>query len=312
MLQPPPLRSLPRYPVTATIAAASLAVTAAWWLGQDLEGIVMNGRVWTRWELWRALTTILPHVNVFHLAFNLYWLWALGTVVERVYGHFRFAAIVILLALTSSLAEFALLSGGVGLSGVGYGLWGLLWVLDRYDPRFAGAMDQQTSQMFIAWFLLCIVLTVTHIMPVANIAHGVGALTGALLGLAVSRKGKIRLLSLAGLAATLILGVAGATVFWPRINLSKYAQSEVERAGVEALDRSDNAKAARLLEIAARMRRAPAYSWYNLGIAYQRLGRFDDALAAFEHAAEMPGADNDFRKAAAELRKYVDARKGKL
>ena len=36
--------------------------------------LFMAGEVSTRWELWRALTSTLPHVNVFHLVFDLYWL----------------------------------------------------------------------------------------------------------------------------------------------------------------------------------------------------------------------------------------------
>ena len=91
-------------------------------------------------------------------------------------------------------------------------------------------------------------------------------------------------------------------VFWPWVNLSKNAEPEVERAGLEALLRSDGAKAIRLLDISARMRGAPARAWYNLGIAYQRLGRDEDAVAAYEHAAAMPDATSEIQKAAEEMR----------
>ena len=302
MVQPPSLKNLPRYPVTASVGGAALAVTIMWWSGRDIDPFIMNARVWEKWELWRALTSTLPHVNFFHLAFNLYWLWALGTFVERVYGHLRLAGIILLLALGSSLAEFALFYGGVGLSGVGYGLWGMLWVLEQHDARFAEAMDRQTSQTFVVWFFLCIALTLTDVMPVANAAHGAGAGIGALLGLAASAQGPVKWASSAGLAAVAILTLAGATVFWPWINLSKNAQPEVEHAGVEALERADNSKAVKLLEISARMRKAPARAWYNLGVAYERLGRYEDAAAAFEHAAQMPDATSEYRQAAEALR----------
>lgn len=308
MLRPPSLKSVPRYPVTTFVAGAALAVTGLWWSGRDIDGLFMNAQVWARWELWRALTSTLPHVNLFHLAFNLYWVWVFGTFVENAYGHLRFAGIVLVLGLSSALAEFMLLNGGVGLSGIGYGLWGMLWVLERRDARFAGVIDRQTSQTFVVWFFLCIGLTLTDVMRVANVAHAVGAGTGALLGLAASSTGTVRWRCVAGLVAVAIMGVAGSTVLWPWINLSNYAEAEVEHAGLEALERGDNAGAKRLLEISAGMRGAPARAWFNLGIAYARLGMHEDAAAAFEHAARMPDATGEIRKAAQEMKDYQTGR----
>ncbi len=308
MHRPPPLKSVPLYPVTAFAGGAALAVTVLWWSGRNIDRLLMDGNVWRHWELWRALTSTLPHVNLVHLAFNLYWLWALGTTVERVYGHLRFAAVLLVLAAGSSLAEFALLQGGVGLSGVGYGLWALLWVLDRHDPRFAGAMDRQTSQVFILWFFVCIGLTVSDVMPVGNIAHGVGAVLGALLGFAAAGTSAARWWSSLAVVAILGLGLAGSTKFWPGVNLSSYGESEVERAGVEALERLDNTNAVKYLEASARMRKAPARAWFNLGVGYQRLGQYPQALMAYQQAASMPGADPAMRQAAEDMQRYLTAR----
>jgi len=310
MLRPPSLTQVLRYPVTTFVAGLALAVTGMWWSGQSIDGLVMNGRVWADRELWRALTSTLPHVNFFHLAFNLYWFWTFGTLVERVYGHLRCAGIFLLLASGSSLAQFTFFSGGVGLSGVVYGLWGMLWVLEKRDARFADAVDQQTSQLFAFWFLLCIVLTVARVMPVANGAHGAGAVLGALLGFAASGRGRVKWGSMAGLAAAVMLGLAGSTVFWPWVNLTPYAEAVVEQAGLEALNRNDDSRGLRLLEMATRMRRAPARAWYNLGAVYQNLGRYDDAWAAYQHAAQMPDANSDMQQAAEEMKDYLAWKKG--
>jgi membrane associated rhomboid family serine protease len=295
MLQPPSLTNAPRYPVTAGLAIGAMVVTGLWWSGQSIDPFFTNGDVWYKWELWRAFTSTLPHVSFFHLAFNLYWIWVFGTLLEGIYGHLRFAGIVVLLAFSSALAEFALLRGGVGLSGVGYGFWGMLWVLEKHDARFAGAVDENTSRLFVIWFFVCIGLTVTNVMPIANIAHGVGAVAGALLGLAASRGGAVKWRSIAALAAVVISVLLASTVFWPQVNLTDEAEDEVEHAGVEALYRNDNAEARRLLEIATQMRHASARTWYNLGVAYGRLHDHDKASAMFEHAAQMPGATSDVR-----------------
>jgi membrane associated rhomboid family serine protease len=293
--------------VTVSVGLLALAVSVMWWTGSSLhiDGLVMNVKVWERWELWRALTSTLPHLNFLHLAFNLYWLWIFGTLLERVYGHLRYAGIVLLLAFFSSMADFMLSHGGVGLSGVGYGLWGMLSVLAKRDPRFAGTIDSRTNQLFIGWFFLCIFLTISGAMPVGNVAHGAGAILGALLGLAASSTGKIRQLSRAGIAAAVLLVTAGSTLLWPWINLTDSAESEIERAGVEALHLVDNTKAIKLLETATHTRHAPARAWYNLGIAYQRLYRYPDSLAAYEHAARLPDATPDMQEAAEDLHPYL-------
>jgi len=311
MLRPPSLAQALRYPVTTSVAGAAMAVTAMWWSGQNLGGVIMDGRVWDRWELWRALTATLPHVGFIHLAFNLYWLWTFGTLVERVYGHGRCAGIFLLLAFGSSLAEFALFSGGVGLSGLVYGLWGMLWILEKRDPRFGDAVDYQTSQLFVVWFFVCIALTVTNMMPVANVAHGIGAVMGTLLGLAAAGPGPLRWKSVAGLVAVLILALAGATVLWPWVNLSPAAESVVEQAGLEALDRNDSARAVRWLEISTRMKHAPARAWYNLGIAYQEARQYDAALAAYEHAAAMPDGNSQMEQAVEDMKEYLGLGKEK-
>jgi membrane associated rhomboid family serine protease len=292
------------FPVTSATGIFAIAVTAMWWTGWPVEAVEMNGRVWEKWELWRALTCVLPHGGIFHLAFNLYWLWTFGTLVERELGHLKCLGIFIVLALVSSFFEFALLNGGVGLSGVGYGLWGMLWVLEKRDARFAGAVDFQTTKLFVGWFFFCILLTVANVMPIGNIAHATGAGAGALLGLAMSAKMPVRRTAVAGLVLALAVGIVGSTVLWPWVNLSDYCEPTVERAGTDALERGENQRALKFLEISAHMRHAPARAWYNLAIARQRAGKLDDALAAYEHAAQMPDADEDIRKAAREMKEY--------
>lgn len=298
MLSPPSLKSVPYYPVTAGLAAAAIAVSVMSWTGHDISGLVMDDTVWDRGQIWRALTATLPHVNFIHLAFNLYWLWTFGTLVEHVYGHWQCALIYAFLALGSMLADFAVLNGGVGLSGVGYGLWGMLMMLERHDPRFADAVDAHTNQTFAVWFLLCIGLTVTHIMPVANVAHGAGAVLGILLGLAIAGDRIVLWQCRAGLAALTLLILLGSTVFWPWVNLSSNAPDELDNAAIASIKTGNIPHAIELLEIATHKRNAPARVWYNLGVAYERAGEFDNALAAFRHAAQMPDADDQMMRAA--------------
>lgn len=161
MASTPKWSEIPKYPVIVGVAALAVGVTIAWWAKVDIAPVLENAEI-RRGQLWRLVTSIFPHLDILHLAFNLYWLWILGTPVERVYGHARTLALFFLLAVGASSLDFAFDRGGVGLSGVGYGLFGLLCVVSDRDERLRGAINQRTVKLFIGWFVICIITTITH------------------------------------------------------------------------------------------------------------------------------------------------------
>ncbi|HEY6971976.1 MAG TPA: rhomboid family intramembrane serine protease, partial [Candidatus Angelobacter sp.] len=239
-----------------------------------------------RGELWRLVTSMFPHVGLLHLIFNVYWIWVFGTLVEQVYGSVKTMALILLFAIGSNALEYAFATGGVGLSGVGYGLFGLLWVLSRHDERFRDAVDTRTIQLFVGWFFLCIFLTYAQMMNVGNIAHGSGAVLGFLTGWAISLREHRPFM--AGLTAVLLcFGLWGATVGRPGVNLSKWGGYEECRLGYDALSSNHNDEALRWLTESVRYKHIEPGCWANLGIAYQRVGRNSDALVAYRKAAEM-------------------------
>src|SRR5262249_2296939 len=170
MRKPPKWTSWAQYPVIAGIAILSAGVTVAWWAKADVSPLFENAMI-RHGEPWRLVTSIFPHVDILHLVFNVYWFWVFGTLVEEVFGHIKTISLIGLFALASGAFDYALWEGGVGLSGVVYGLFGLLWILSARDERFRDAVDKRTVQLFVAWFFICIVLTATKILPVANVAH---------------------------------------------------------------------------------------------------------------------------------------------
>jgi membrane associated rhomboid family serine protease len=284
----PNLREFPRYPVTAGIALLAIGVTVAWWTKVDVSPLFEDALI-RRGELWRLVTCIFPHAGILHLAFNIYWLWVFGTLIEDTFGHFKTAALMVLFAVGSGAWEFALAFGGVGLSGVGYGLFGLIWMLSRHDERFRDAIDAGTVQLFIGWFFICIVTTLTNIMPVANIAHGTGAVLGILAGLAICLP-DYRGLSTAGLGVVLFLGLWGATLGRPKINLSGTGGYEEAKWGYDALLANKNQEAVRWYRDAVAYQPKTAGYWNNLGIACQRIGNLHEAFADYRKAAELGDA----------------------
>jgi len=111
-----------------------------------------------------------------------------GRILEMKRGRWVTALLLVYLAAGSSAAEYAVEYGGIGLSGIGYGLFGFLWVASRLDQSFADSIDRQTSLILVGWFFLCIVLTGLGYWSIANVAHGAGAFLGALGSLALLGK----------------------------------------------------------------------------------------------------------------------------
>jgi len=288
MRPPPPLSDIGRYPIVGGTALLALGATIAWWSKAKLNmEALTTGPEIALGEYWRLATSILLHVSAYHLIFNLYWLWVFGSLIESIFGHFKMLVIILLLAVGSGAAEYAFLEGGVGLSGVGYGLFGLLWVLSRHDRRFEDVMDLNTIVLFAAWFLICIVLTQTGVMRVGNIAHGAGAVLGAILGYAIAGPRATRIPAAAGLAVLLVGSVAGATIFRANLNVSTYRGIAESRRGYDLLESGDNPGAEKLYRLAVKYRPADPDCWRNLGVAVHRQGRIPEAEEIWAHEQEL-------------------------
>ncbi len=284
MRQPPKLSEFQHYPVTGGIALLAIGITLLSWTKTDVSPLFPSALI-RHGEPWRLITSIFPHAGVLHLLFNVYWLWVFGSLVEEEYGHIKTAALILLFAATSNAFEYAFAIGGIGLSGVGYGLFGMLWMLSRHDPRFHDAIDSRTVQLFVAWFFICIIGTMTGLMPIANIAHGVGAVIGILMGFAIALPER-RLAAAGGIVILSLFGWWAATAGRPKVNLSAAAGYDEARQGYKALVANRNQDAVRWLREAVAYRRVESDYWYNLGVAYRRTGDLPAAESAIRIAAE--------------------------
>jgi len=298
----PPFTLAHKFPVTSVLAASAIAVSLAWWGKVDVTPLFESFE-WPR-QPWRLLTSALLHVNAIHLVFNLYWLWGFGTLLERRFGPLKIALIYVLLASASGAAEFAFLQGGVGLSGVVYGLFGLLFVLAKYDRVYAQVVDPQTVQLFVGWFFICIVTTMLKIMPVGNIAHGVGALVGYMLGLAIVSSGRRRQILSGALVLLTVFSLGLASVGRESVNLSGDVSLEYWQRGTDALDKGENEAAIAYFKRALAIKNTEKALWFNLGIAHHRLRQADEAIDAYQHAWDLGHHDEKLRRILVELKSY--------
>jgi len=287
--RPPPIRDLLYYPVTAHVIVLAVLASLLFWAGvAEVEFLKGGFRAW-QGEVWRFVTSSLLHDDPVHLFFNLYFLWWFGTYVEERLGSIRMLLICLMIAAGSDAAEYGFVGPSIGLSGINYGLFAMLWVLRSRDWRFADALDRQMIAMVSAVFVICILLTIANVYGVANVAHAAGALIGTAIGLAAAQRRATR--ALAGWIAVAIVTVSCVLLAspWvrPTVNMSRRAANELAAAGTAALQDGDDTAAVQLLRQAVRMNPREPDWWHNLSLAYHRLGRAEESKEARRRASEL-------------------------
>lgn len=282
--------------VWATVAICALAIglSIASWTRPGLDPFVLDRRAFGG-EPWRLVSAHFVHADVIHLLFNLSWIWFLGRAIEQRLGRTLLLGVTLFLMLGGSAAERAFDRGAIGLSGVVYGLWALLFVGQRHCDRLRGILTTKVNRLMIVWFFFCIFATVTGMLPISNWGHGAGAALGALVGLGLRADGRVRLITLP--FGVVLLGVlaCGATVWWPAWNFGG-AALEYEREGFEALERSDWTAAESALRTALRCDARDEGAWWNLGYVLSKQGRREEGVEACYRAFACGGLDTKYNE----------------
>ena len=249
-----------------------------------VDGLMINGLV-LYGEPWRLLTSTLLHGDVLHLAFNIYWLWVFGTALEERFGHFLLLVAMAVAAAVASAAEYAVFGNSIGLSGVGYAMFGASWMLARYDHSLRDLVDLRTVQLMLAWGVLCILTTMLNIFPVANLAHGMGLAFGVTVGLALARS------RWWWLAATAVMVVTALSVTLWRSTLNLEPVRSAEELAYRASEASATRpqRSLRLLRAAIDMNDLASYH-AQLGDLFQQMGKPVEARASYATACERDNA----------------------
>lgn len=134
-------------------------------------------------ELYRLITAGFLHVSIFHLLFNMYALYILGTQVENFVGKTKFLIIYFYSMITASLMSAIIHPSvvSVGASGAIFGLLGALLYFGYYYRLYLGSI---LKNQIIP--LIVINLLFGMIMPgVDNAAHIGGLIGGLFIALAL-------------------------------------------------------------------------------------------------------------------------------
>lgn len=229
---------------------------------------------------WALVTCVFVHFALWHVAFNAYWLWVLGSRLERTIGSLRFLVFYIAAAFVSSSFQLALSdSTGIGASGVVYAIFGFMWLTRHRHPLFREVLDAQTIQIFLIWLVGCVAATHFNVWAVGNAAHVSGLLFGGAVAGAFVLHAKPRLV-LCGLVALIALAMVSlAWCPWSATWLGAEAyRTHAAKRYDAALERYTQ-----LIHLDARNE----WAYRNRSRVYQALGRHEDARADQDTARKL-------------------------
>lgn len=119
--------------VNTTVIVASIALSAMRFMGSDLDLLIPSPETWPG-SIWTLFTTCLLHGDWLHLLFNIFWLLRLGTAAEGLIGSLGMAFFLLFTGLGSGALQWTFDGPYVGLSGIVYGVFGLLWGIQPLAP----------------------------------------------------------------------------------------------------------------------------------------------------------------------------------
>lgn len=158
----------------------SLALNISYVSASQMLGAADEVSLWGgAW--WRVLTTAFHHGGFIHLLCNMLTLGLFGRLLEFRLGSFHYLLFCIAGLAVSSLAQ-SFWSDGVGLSGLLYAQFGLIWIWRKSDEWWRDQVHDQIIQGGFIWFFACFVLDAMKILPIGNIAHAAGLAYGYCVG----------------------------------------------------------------------------------------------------------------------------------
>lgn len=157
---------------------------------------IMLGKINTlilRGEVWRFITPALLHGSLYHLGFNLYALYVLGTRIEPIYGHGRFLTLFLLGAFGGNVLSFVLSkSPSLGSSTAIFGLLGAEVAFLIYNRQLFG---RESKAMLSNLAFILVLNLMIGIMPGLNIdiwGHAGGLAAGFIFGALAGPRWAIR------------------------------------------------------------------------------------------------------------------------
>jgi len=147
------------------------------------------GPLTTSGEWWRMLTNTFIHIGIIHIAMNMYGLWQVGFLVERLLGNGRFLVTYLLAGLAGSYASLVVHPDVVS-AGASGAIFGVFSALVGYLARHRGSIPKPMLKGLVNRSATFVVLNLVLGLQIRGIdlaAHGGGFACGVLCALLLAR-----------------------------------------------------------------------------------------------------------------------------
>lgn len=195
------MRSRPaQVPVTTTLLAANVLVFvlmlfagAGWWHttnGVQLAWGANFGPATQDGQWWRLFTAMFVHFGIVHLSMNMFALWDVGRLVERIYGRRRMALLYVGSGMVGNLVSLVVQGNAAvsaGASGAIFSLYGALLVFLWRERRQVHPAEFRWLFGGAVLFTLLIFGMGYVVSGIDNSAHGGGFLAGAVMARILAR-----------------------------------------------------------------------------------------------------------------------------
>jgi rhomboid protease GluP len=285
-------------PATYVLVAINVAIFVAMvasgisWLDPETEQVLHWGADFgpktLGGEYWRLITSMFLHFGIIHILANMWCLWSLGRLSERLLGSLTTAGLYLLTGVGASLLSLSWnpMRVSAGASGAIFGIAGALITVLYYGQLNLTKESVRSLLGYVVKFCL-LNLLIGLGAHVDNMAHLGGMVTGLLIGFFLARTlssaveerpAQNRIIFA---VSTLILLV----LFVPVAKAKKYAVDFA--TGEAAFDHKDYKSAIEHLQRYTDAQPDDAFGHELLGEALQNTGRFDDAIHEYERGLEI-------------------------
>jgi rhomboid protease GluP len=241
------VQATPRAFVTPVLVGLNVLVFVAMvasglsFMDPSIEGLLKWGANYgpdvTQGQWWRLLTAMFIHIGIIHIAMNMYILWGIGKLTERLFGNFGFLVLYLLAGLGGSLTSvwwkpFTVSAGASGaVFGVYGGLLGYLLLQRHTVPKRNVSSLATSAGTFLVYNLIYSMMSAR----VDIAAHLGGFVTGFLVGGALAQPliaSNVSARSIGRGLLVLVAGTALAAAVATRLPVADDLQVELQRLDI--------------------------------------------------------------------------------
>jgi len=294
------------FPATTALLAINLAVYAAELLpGLNVEEWGANdGPLTLSGDYYRLLTAGFVHANLLHIAFNMWCLWSLGRLSERLFGKWQTFLIYLITGVGGALLSIAYrpMHAEVGASGAIFGIAGALLAGLKFGNLSVSAFERRNIISSMVFFVGVNFALGTGAFGfggnIDNMCHLGGFVTGLLIGLplgAFAQHHKLYQL-------VTILVTVGVLFYAGRELVQAHgAEGQLVRAQ-RAMRQHDFSAAVPMLEKYTVAKPDDERGLALLGAAYALTGEKDKAIATYERILKIDPQSETAQRALGALR----------